>query len=209
MLINRTYRTYYQDYFWLWSGQKMGGDYFFGVADSSSSSSSSLEYSSSSSSSEAYSSSSSSSSEQYSSSSSSSSSSLDCPNNISSITATIRNDLVFASEKFLSVNINGSTGGNNYIELFSANTSGSTYDANRIFYGNSTNSNPKLDNGFISIVINGSTYYIRKYSGDNNVDCCTNLFGNNTAEGTFTTAGFVFVDVNGTEFKYVEVFTKS
>ena len=142
-----------------------------------------------------------------SSSSSSSSSSFDCPNNIYSITATIRNDLTFTFDKYLALNVNGSTESDNYIQLYDADLSGSSYDANRIFWGNTTNTNPKTSNNFVSILINGTTYYLRKYSGDSNVDCCSNLIGNDTSGGIFTLYGFVLIRVNDTESKYVRVYT--
>ena len=178
--VNRTRRNYP----WLvgTSNQQVGGDYSRYAESSSSESSSSL-------------------------SSSSSSSSFDCPNNIYSVTATIRNDLIFTFDKYLAVNINGSTESDNYIQLYDADLSGSSYDANRIFYGNTSNTNPKTSNNFVSMIINGTTYYLRKYSGDNNVDCCSNLIGNDASGGIFTLYGFVLVRVNGTESKYVRVYT--
>ena len=57
------------------------------------------------------------------------------------------------------------------------------------------------------IILYGTTYYLRKYSGDSNVDCCSNLIGNDTSGGIFTLYGFVLIRVNDTESKYVRVYT--
>lgn len=152
------------------------------------------------------SSSSSSSSIGYNESSSSSSSSLDCPNNIYSITTTIKSDLTFTIEKYIAVKINSGVGKDNYIELYTSGT-GYSYDTGRIFWGDTTNVNPKTSNGFISIVVNGDTYYVKKYSGDNTTDCCSNLIGTSTGSGSFTSAGFALVFVNGVELRWIRLYT--
>ena len=94
------------------------------------------------------------------------------------------------------------------MQLFSGNTA-YTYDTTRVFYGDTTNVNSKTDNGFISIIVNGSVYYVQKYSGDNTTDCCSNIISTETHEGTFTSYGFALIWANGVELKWIELFTKA
>ena len=178
------------------------------IGEYSSSSSSSLSSESSSSSSSMSSESSSSSSSISSESSSSSSSSFDCPNNIISITTTIRNDIVFTSDANLSCRINGGLEQNNYITLFNGDTTGQSYDENRIFWGE-TNSTTTVSNGFICIIINATPYYIEIFTGDNVASCRTNIIGNFETVGTFSNVGFALISVNNTGLRYIPIYTKT
>ena len=106
----------------------------------------------------------------------------------------------------MSVNINNIVGtGNNYLELFDGVTAGKSYDASRRFYGNETETSVS-SNTFISIVIDGNTYYLEILSGSAQLDCCSNLVGTTDSVGGFISAGFVMVDVNGT-LRFVQVFS--
>ena len=251
MIINRTYRTWNQDYYIIYDGLSVGvngrdessssSSSSSSIDSSSSSSSSSTSMSSSSSSTSMSSSSSSTSSSSSSSSStslssessssssstsmssssssstsmsssSSSSSSFDCPNNISAITATIRGDLSFTTGDFISVNINGAPESDNYILLNVANTAGSTTDSNRVFYGYTGHNGVKIEREFISISINGSTYYMQVYSGESDSNCRSNIIGTTNTSGTFMSAGYVCANINTTDvadIRYIEIFTKS
>ena len=136
----------------------------------------------------------------------SSSSSFDCPNNISAITSPVRNDITFTFDNYLNVNINDADIKNNFIPLYSGSTSGRPYDRNEIFWGDRNNTGSKINNGYISLIINGSQYYLPKYSGDTQYNCCSNLIGTDTSTGTFTFAGYVLINVNDTNLRYVPVY---
>jgi len=108
--------------------------------------------------------------------------------------------------KYIAVSVNGGSK-NQYIELFSGSTAGSAYDA-RAFYGDTTNTSDKSSNGFISISINASTYYIRKYSGDTASACSSNMVGTEDSASTFQSAGFILANINNAELDYIQIFTK-
>lgn len=176
------------------------------ISDISSQSSDSSDSSQSLSSDSSVSSNSSSSSLEY---SSSSSSSYDCPNIITSLTATIDTSKTFTPSSLINVNINSVDTKDRYLQLFTANVDGDTYDTNRVIWGNTDGSSTVTSDGFISIIVNSSTYYIRKYLGDVKVDCCSSINGIDTATGTFTSYGFVLVLINGTDERYLELYTIS
>jgi len=178
------------------------------INSSSSSYSSKSSVSSSSISSSSESSLSSSSLSSLSSSSQSSLSSNLCPNDISELTASIRDDIEFTYDKNLALEVNDSANKDNYIKLYTGDTGGQTYDDVNKFYGDDTNTDELTSNGFVSITINSSTYYIQLYSGTNTTDCCSNLEGIEESSGTFTSAGLVLIKVNGDLLRWVRIYTK-
>ena len=134
---------------------------------SESSSSTSLEYSESSSSS-SMSESSSSTSLEYS--ESSSSTSLGYSSSSSSESG-------FTLVGYLCCEINGSNTKNHYIELDSFNTTGYT-PSNRDFWGDIVANPVNLQEaGYLSMIINGNTYWFKVYTADPSSDCCTTLVG--------------------------------
>ena len=158
------------------------------VSDSSTSQSSSSVSESSSSSSVSESSwsiSSSSSSESSSSSQSisSSSSSLDYSESSSSSISSLGYSTSSSSESefnlvgYLCVEINGSNTKNHYIELDSFTTMGYT-PSDRDFWGDIVALPGNLaEAGYLSMIINGNTYWLKVYMGDPASSCCTNLEG--------------------------------
>ena len=190
--------------------EKEGRPINFYTIESSSSSSSTEIRSSSSSSSKSSASSQSyqpSISSSLSSSSSSSSSSYHCPNNIFVLNnTTITAPVSLTTSTLLSLNINGSSNRNYYIQTYTGDTTGKTYDTSRRFYGNEDGSSV-TDYSMLSIVIDSTTYYLYTYIGAAQTNCCTNMVGIITS-GTFISAGFALIDVNGIP-KFTEIFTKT
>jgi hypothetical protein len=115
---------------------------------------------------------------------------------------------VFETEH-LALEINGNATQNNYIRLYSGDTTGQTWDNTNKFYGDITNTDDIFSNGFISIVINGNTYYMPIYSGTNTTQCCSNLVGTQatTATNSFNFVGFALIKVNNTMFRYAPIYT--
>lgn len=153
----------------------------------SESSSSSLDFSSSSSSSSSKSESSSSSTKSESSSSStkseSSSSSTKSVSSSSSLStealpsSSSSTGLVFTLIGYLCVEINGSNTKNHYLPLYNHNIGTST-PSDRDFWGDIVASPENLvEDGFISMTVNGSTYWLHIYTADPSSSCCTNLQG--------------------------------
>ena len=139
--------------------------------------------------------------------SSSSSSSYHCPNNIFVLNnTTITAPVSLTTSTLLSLNINGSSNRNYYIQTYTGDTTGKTYDTSRRFYGNEDGSSV-TDYSMLSIVIDSTTYYLYTYIGAAQTNCCTNMVGIITS-GTFISAGFALIDVNGIP-KFTEIFTKT
>ena len=107
--------------------------------------------------------------------------------------------------KFAAISINGGTR-NNYIELFSGDTSGQSYDALRVLWTEFATSTV-TSVGYISIIINGSTYYIRTYVGSTASGCCSNIIGVDTT-GSFTSLGFALIWINKTDLRYIQIYSK-
>jgi len=129
-----------------------------------------------------------------------------CPNNVSGFNATLRKDLPFVFDSYVLVKINGGTN-NTYIPLYTASNDGSNCDKRKPLWGEISNT-LKTSNGYISSVINGNTYYIPRYSGDISATCSSNLIGTEEVVGTFKFINYVFVLVNGDQYRYVPVYEK-
>ena len=137
---------------------------------------------------------------------SSSSSSGLCPNNISQLTTTIELDTPLSFDSFLSLNINDISGDrSNYIELYSGNTSARSYDHDNIFFGLRTTTGSFVQSKFVSILINGTKYYLKVYSGDSQTQCCSNLVGDEDSLGDYLSSGFALIEVDGV-LLYTEIF---
>jgi len=119
---------------------------------------------------------------------------------------TIRNDLTFMLSTYLGIEINEKL--NTYIPLFDASTAGSIQDDNNPFQGVYDNSDTKIDDGFVRITINGSYYYINKFVGADFLETCSELNGSEDHDSIFTLAGYVLINLNDTDSKYIEVYTK-
>jgi hypothetical protein len=138
----------------------------------------------------------------------SSSSSDICPNDISELTTTVRNDITFTYDRQLALKLNASANKDNYIMLYSGDTSGQSYDNANRFYGDDTNTDEISSNGYISLVINGAIRYIPVYTGTNTTDCCSNLVGEKVSgEGeTFDFVGYALIKVNGGLLRYAPIY---
>jgi hypothetical protein len=92
-----------------------------------------------------------------------------------------------------------------FLELFAG--SGGTHDAARVFWGDTTVADQKTSAGFVAIVVSGTTYYMKVFTGGSTVQCSTNYVGNYLTVGTFTIVGHVPVLVNNTNVRYVAVYS--
>ena len=109
----------------------------------------------------------------------------------------------------LALTINGGANKDNYITLYTGDTSGQTYDNGNRFYGDDTNSDKIKANGYITLPINGTTYYIPLYIGTNTTDCCSNLVGTyDSGQGAFTYVGWVLIKINGYLLRWTPICTK-
>ena len=95
----------------------------------------------------------------------------------------------------------------NYIRLYDADTTGLSYNS-RQFFGTIVASPAVTSNGYVKMIVNGTDYYIRVYTGATTITCCTNLTGSYETTGTFTGAGFICVRVEG-NLKFMEIYTRS
>ena len=138
----------------------------------------------------------------------SSSSSNLCPNDISELTTTVRNDIEFTYDRKLALELNDSANKDNYILLYSGDTSEQSYDNNNRFYGDDTNTDEVTSNGYMSIVINGAIRYMAVYSGTNTTDCCSNLVGeqDDGESETFEFVGYALIKVNGDLLRYTPIY---
>jgi hypothetical protein len=130
-----------------------------------------------------------------------------CPNNISSIAASITSTTDVTEDLSLSVKIN-SGAVKRCINLYSGDTTGKVYDHNRSFWGE-FQSRDLMEYGFIGIFINGIKYYLAVYDGSTSaVVCSSNLVGDFYTTGAFNEAGFALLNINGTALRYVLIYTK-
>jgi hypothetical protein len=108
--------------------------------------------------------------------------------------------------KDIIVQVNGGTE-NVRIPLYSGNTSGLT-KSNKVFYG-TTNSGAITGSTQAPILINGTEYYTPIYTGSTDTACCSNIVTSSAVNSTdtFVSAGFVLIDVNGTESLFMEIFS--
>lgn len=128
-----------------------------------------------------------------------------CPNDIISLTTTIRSDIIMTEDISLLIRVNGDT--NRHILLYSGDISGVAYDDENRFWGNFQNVD-LTEYGFIGIFINGVKYYVQVYDGAGTIICSSNLVGDFYTDGTFIESGFALLRVNSTNFKYVRVYLK-
>ena len=96
--------------------------------------------------------------------------------------------------------------------LYSGDTAGHSYDDVNKFYGDDTidiNVDNLVSNGYVSIDINETTYFINIYTGPNTTDCCSNLEGVEYDEsGSFISVGFALIKVNGVDLLYVPLYDR-
>ena len=77
---------------------------------------------------------------------------------------------------YLCVEINGSSSKNHYLPLYQDPAILPYSD--RDFWGDIVVSpNNLIEDGFLSMIINGTTYWLHIYMADPSLSCCTNLSG--------------------------------
>jgi hypothetical protein len=107
--------------------------------------------------------------------------------------------------------LNDSVNKDNYFITYSGDTAGVTYDDVNKFYGDFSKdpvTSNFTSNGFISITINSSTYYVKTYKGDNTTDCCSSVDGTKVDDsGSYISAGFAVIKINGSVLRYVKIYT--
>ena len=116
---------------------------------------------------------------------------------------------MFTFSNYLSVTVNGiTTPTDKFIEVYTSAETGS-YDPDNIFWGNNSASDTFIFNSWLSIVINGDTYWMPIYKASNSVaDCSSNLVGTASSDGVYTNAGYVAINENNTTTKWLIVYTK-
>ncbi|HUW06031.1 MAG TPA: hypothetical protein VMW01_07205 [Williamwhitmania sp.] len=128
----------------------------------------------------------------------------DCPNGIEYLTADIVTEGIFPTESFLTVDIDEV--GGYYIQTYT-DTIGLDSDDDNVFWGNETNSVTLTTAGFVSIVINGTTYYTPVFGGNGVPGCHSNINSVLTDVGTFTSYGFAAINVNNVSVELVRIYT--
>jgi hypothetical protein len=73
---------------------------------------------------------------------------------------------------------------------------------------NKNNVGAKIESSFVKIVINGSDYWINTYTGDRLCSSCSEIHSEEDYSSTFTLVGYVLINVNYTESKYLEIYSK-
>jgi hypothetical protein len=111
----------------------------------------------------------------------------------------------FVTDSYLSANINGTTTNDRFLRMYSG--TGGFHDTNRVFWGDNAVAGGKTARGFISIVVSGTTYYTRVYTGGSTVQCSTNYVGTYLTTGTFRSEGYVPVLINNSIVRYIRVYS--
>ena len=99
-----------------------------------------------------------------------------CPNVIHSINASIVTapQPSFTLDSYQTVELNGTVTKNHFIALYNGSTVGKT-SSDKIFFGDTSTETGEY--GWQSIIINGSTYYLKVWNGVATSDCVTDLNG--------------------------------
>lgn len=123
-----------------------------------------------------------------------------CPNNILELTTTIDIDGDFSFVGYLALNVNDIVGDNShYIQLFSGDTTGKSYDVTNTFYGTIVTDIDVEFSSYITVPINGNDYCIKVFTGSSQGGCSSDIVGDETIEDT-TATGYSLIDVNGTRY---------
>ena len=98
-----------------------------------------------------------------------------CPNVIYSITASIVTlPQSFTLDSYQTVELNGTTTKNHFIPVYNGSTTGKTA-SDKTFFGDTGTTTTEY--GWQSLIINGTTYYLKVYNGNATTDCSTDLNG--------------------------------
>lgn len=136
-----------------------------------------------------------------------SSSSYDCPNDIYSFSADIVSNVDVETYGMIATKVNSSINQDNYIILYSGDTTGKSYDSDNIIYGDTSSADNLETKIMLSVIVNSSTYYIKIYGGPNTSQCCSNIHGTEDF-GEFVSAGYLVVKINDLYLKYVQLYIK-
>jgi hypothetical protein len=135
-----------------------------------------------------------------------------CPTTITALmNTTVRDGINFIFDKYLQINFNGVISDGHYLLLYSGATDGQDFDTNSIFWGNLLDGSAGtfFESGYITLSINGSTYYtpFYNYVSGSNV-CCSNVSGQiiSASGSNFTLAGYSLILVNNNLLRYVPVY---
>ena len=109
----------------------------------------------------------------------SSSSSFDCPNTISTLTATVQNTGIFTESTHLSVDVNG-----NDRYLITYTSTGGTSDPAHIFWGEDKTGIFTFSS-YVKLIINGTDYYTQTFTGPASTACSSNLIGGTLSSGVY------------------------
>ena len=101
------------------------------------------------------------------------------------------------------MNLNGAVGNATFLATYTG--SGGSSDINRVLWGDNTNTENKTETGFISIVISGTTYWIKTWVGGSGAGCSSNIVGTEDALENYRLYGFVPM-VHGAGNVYLEIY---
>lgn len=131
-----------------------------------------------------------------------------CPNDISSLTATLATSGSFHQDEPMSVTVNDSPMPTSLAVQTFSGPSG-TPDPNGVVWGGTPEGGISLS-GYVSIVVNSTTYWTPVYSvAGTDADCCTNLVGTFDSSGNYSQAGYVAVLRNNLTAAWLPVYNKS
>jgi hypothetical protein len=104
-----------------------------------------------------------------------------CPNVIHQITASILVTPVpiLPFDSYQTVELNGTTTKDHFIKLCNGPTTGYTA-SDKTFFGDTT-ANPTTDDDWMSLIVNGITYWFQVRQGTATTDCCTDINGTRMA----------------------------
>ena len=134
-----------------------------------------------------------------------SSSSYDCPNNISVLDAVVVTSGDFEFNNYVAVSINGTGGNTKFLATYTG--SGGTPDTNRVLWGDNTNTENKIDTGFVSVVIDGTTYWLKTWVGGTGAGCSSNIVGTVDSASNYRLYGFVPM-VHDAGTVYLRIYTQ-
>jgi hypothetical protein len=96
-----------------------------------------------------------------------------------------------------------------YTRTYTSTATG-TPDPNRVFWGDTGVTGSFTLVSYISLVINGTTYWTPVYQGNKTTaECSSNLVGTYTNTGTFTSVGFVAISENNTTTKWLRLYSRA
>jgi phage tail sheath gpL-like len=104
--------------------------------------------------------------------------------------------------------VSGGTANDRFVSLYTRDTTSKTFDANRIFWGDIAVAGAKTQEGYVSISVNGTTYWTPIYSGGSTATCSTNLSGSLQTTGTFTQEGYALVKVNNSDLRWLLLYSR-